>query len=103
MESELERILKSEKKVQATAPPGVLLFLGVTMFLLGLVSFCLSFYDPPLVPGAGPGSTSFAWVLAAFSFIAYYRAKQSRVNLVLLNTITDIRERLDQGAGKPDE
>ena len=96
MENELQRILKNEKKVEATAPPGVLLVLAVGLFLLGLVPMCLR------IAGSSVTGTELAWVLAAFSFIAYYRAKQSRVNLVLLNAITDIRERLDQEAGKED-
>ena len=96
MENELQRILKNEEKVQTTAPPGFLLVLAMGLFLLGLVPMCLR------IAGSSVTGTELAWVLAAFSFIAYYRAKQSRVNSVLLKAIADIRERLDQGAGKKD-
>ena len=91
MESELERILKSEKKLQATAPPGVLLFLGVAMCLLGLVPIWLR------IAGFSTPCGDIFLIFAAFSFIAYYRAKQSRVNVEFAKAIKEIRERLNRG------
>ena len=91
MESELQRILKNEKEVQTMAPPRVLLVLAVGLFLLGLVPMCLR------IAGSSVTGTELAWALVAFSFIAYYRAKQSRVNLELLKAIREIREQLDHG------
>ena len=96
MESEFERILKSEKKVQATAPPGVLLFLGAGLFFLGLVPVWLR------IAGSSVTGAELAWVLAAFSFIAHYRSKQSRVNVELAEAIRDMRELLDQRAKEED-
>lgn len=91
MERKLEQILKCEEKVQATASPGVLLVYAVGLFLLGLVPLCLR------IAGSSVTGTELAWVLAAFCFIAYYRAKQSRVNVELLRAIGEIRGQLDHG------
>lgn len=90
MESEFERILKSEKKVSA-ASTRVLLFVGlfggVTMWILGsVVEFAAS------VSGRG----NLCLILAAFIFIGYYQIKQSKVNVELVKAIKEIRERLDQ-------
>ena len=101
MESELERIFKSEKKIRA-ASPAVLLFVGVTMFLfglvtgfLGLVAFSLGFVAD-LDPGSFVG-VNLCLILATLIFVAYYQTKQSKVNLELVKAIREIRERLDQG------
>ncbi len=90
MESEFERILKSEKTVSA-ASTRVLLFVGlfggVTMGLLGCVAeFAAS------VSGRG----NLCLILAAFIFIGYHQIKQSKVNVELVKAIKEIRERLDQ-------
>ena len=93
MESEFERILRNQQPVR-DASPGVFLIVAVPMFLLGLVPMCLR------VAGLSASGGEFCLVITAFCLIAYYRAKQSKVNLALVKAIEEIRERLDQGAGK---
>ena len=95
MESEFERILETERLVR-DASPGVFLIVGAALFILGLVPMCLR------VAGLSASGGEFCLVIAAFCIIAYYRSKQSKVNLALVKAVEDIRERLDRGAGKED-
>ena len=88
MESEFERLLKSERKV-SPATTGVLLFVGVAMFFLGWV---VEFNQADWRRGYS------LLILAAYCFIGYYRLRQSRVNMEFARAIKQIRERLDQGA-----
>ena len=95
MESEFERILKNRQQVR-DASPGVFLIVAVPMFRLGLVPMCLR------VAGVSASGGEFCLVITAFCLIAYYRARQSKMNLALVKAITEIRERLDQGAKEED-
>ena len=93
MEKELERIVKSEKSFLG-ASPRVILFVGVVMFLLGVVVFL---HDVVASWSGAPFRSDMWCILAGFLFIGYYEAKQARVNVELVKAIKEIRERLDQG------
>jgi hypothetical protein len=96
MEREFERILKREKKIRA-ANTEFFCILGVAMCLLAIVPICLRLAG---FPTAGPGASELCFISAAFGFIAYYHTKQSKVNVEIVKAIKEIRERLDQEAGK---